>query len=128
MDLFFGPAGCARCHHGPLLTDEKFYRLGFSQDKGLGLVTGKPGDNFKFRTPSLRNVARTGPYFHDGSFGTLDAVLFFYLRGVSNSGPDGLSLDIETLQNVSIDETSDLIAFLESLSGPEPNITAPNLP
>ena len=67
MELFFGDAGCARCHRGPLLTDEKFYRLGVSNDKGRGLVTGKTEDDYKIRTPSLRNVARTGPYMHDGS-------------------------------------------------------------
>jgi cytochrome c peroxidase len=128
MELFFGSAGCARCHQGPLLTDQKFYRLGFSRDKGLGSITGKPEDNYKFRTPSLRNVARTGPYMHDGSLGTLDDVLFFYLRGVPSGGPSGLPLDIESLQGVSIDETPDLIAFLQALSGPEPEIAAPVLP
>jgi cytochrome c peroxidase len=128
MELFFGSAGCARCHQGPLLTDQKFYRLGFSRDKGLGSITGKPEDNYKFRTPSLRNVARTGPYMHDGSLGTLDDVLFFYLRGVPSGGPSGLPLDIESLQGVSIDETLDLIAFLQALSGSEPEIAAPVLP
>jgi len=128
MELFFGNAGCARCHRGPLLSDEKFYRLGFSQDKGQGLVTGKAEDNYKFRTPSLRNVARTAPYMHDGSHRTLDDVLFFYLRGVPNSAADGLSLDIESLQGVALDEIPDLIAFLDGLTGEEPRIAAPELP
>jgi cytochrome c peroxidase len=128
LELFFGQAGCARCHHGPLLTDEKFYRLGFSGDQGLGSVTGKTADNYKFRTPSLRNVARTAPYMHDGSFRTLDEVLFYYLRSVPSLGPDGLALDIESLQGVSIDETADLIAFLEALSGDAPRVSAPALP
>jgi cytochrome c peroxidase len=128
MELFFGNAGCARCHQGPLLTDGKFYRLGFSQDKGRGLVTGKKEDNYKFRTPSLRNVARTGPYMHDGSTNTLSDVLFYYLRGVPSSGPDGLPLDIESLQGVAFTEMSDLIAFLEALSGEEPKIAPPKLP
>jgi cytochrome c peroxidase len=128
LELFFGQAGCARCHHGPLLTDEKFYRLGFSSDEGLGSITGKTEDKYKFRTPSLRNVARTAPYMHDGSFRTLDEVLFYYLRSVPSSGPDGVALDIESLQGVSIDETSDLIAFLEALSGDAPQIAAPELP
>jgi cytochrome c peroxidase len=59
MDLFFGSAGCARCHRGPLLSDEKFYRLGVSSDKGRGLVTGNEEDDYKIVAPSLRNVART---------------------------------------------------------------------
>lgn len=128
MELFFGDAGCARCHSGPLLTDEKFYRLDFSGDKGRGLVTGKTEDNYKFRTPSLRNVARTGPYMHDGRHKTLAEVTYFYFRGVSGSGPDGLSLDIESLQGVPFMEMSYLIAFLEALSGEEPKITPPELP
>jgi cytochrome c peroxidase len=128
MELFFGEAGCAQCHRGPLLSDEKFYRLDFSHDKGRGLVTGKAEDNYKFRTPSLRNVARTGPYMHDGRYQTLGDVTFFYFRGVPRSGPDGLPLDIESLQSVSLSERSDLIAFLEALSGDEPKITPPELP
>jgi cytochrome c peroxidase len=128
MELFFGDAGCVRCHHGPLLTDEKFYRLGVSHDKGRGLVTGKAEDNYKFRTPSLRNVARTGPYMHDGSYKGLGDVLFFYFRGVPPTGPDGLPLDIESLQSVAFTEMSDLIAFLQALSGEEPKIAPPVLP
>jgi len=128
MELFFGEAGCARCHRGPLLTDEKFYRLGVSDDKGRGLVTGRTQDNYKFRTPSLRNVARTGPYMHDGSHKTLGDVLLFYLRGVPTSGPDRLLLDIESLQSVSVSEIPDMIAFLKALTGEEPKIAPPKLP
>jgi len=128
MEMFFGDAGCARCHRGPLLTDEKFYRIGVSDDKGQGLVTGKTADNYKFRTPSLRNVARTGPYMHNGSNKTFGDVLFFYLRGVPLSGPDRLPLDIEPLQSISLSDMPDLIAFLEALTGEEPKIAPPELP
>lgn len=128
MELFFGDAGCARCHRGPLLTDEKFYRLGVSHDKGRGLVTGKAEDNYKIRTPSLRNIASTGPYMHDGSYKTLGDVLFFYFRGVPASGPNGLPLDIESLQGIPFAEISDIIAFLEALTGEEPKIAPPQLP
>lgn len=65
---------------------------------------------------------------HDGSYKTLTDVTFFYFRGVPRSGPDGLSLDIESLQGVAFTEMSDLIAFLEALSGEEPKITPPDLP
>jgi hypothetical protein len=54
--------------------------------------------------------------------------MFFYLRGVPRSRPDGLRLDIESLQGVSFTEMSALIAFLESLSGAEPRIAPPKLP
>jgi cytochrome c peroxidase len=128
MALFFGDAGCGQCHRGPLLSDEKFYRLGVSHDKGRGLVTGKAEDDYKVRTPSLRNVARTGPYMHDGSYRALNDVLFFYLRGVPKSGPDGLPLDVESLQSVTLSEMPDLLAFLEALTGEEPKIAPPKLP
>src|SRR5581483_1196644 len=116
------------CHQGPMLTDEKYYRLGFSNEKGRGGVTGKKEDAYKFRTPSLRNVASRGAYFHDGSYKTLGDVLFFYFRGVPGSGPEGLPLDIESLQGVPFAEMSDLLAFLEALSGEEPKVTLPELP
>jgi cytochrome c peroxidase len=128
MELFFGEAGCGRCHRGPLLTDEKFYRLGVSHDKGRGLVTGSSDDNYKIRTPSLRNVTHTGPYMHDGSHETLRDVLFFYFRGVPAAGPDGTPLDIEALQGIPFAESSDLIAFLEALTGEEPKVAPPELP
>jgi cytochrome c peroxidase len=128
MALFFGDAGCACCHRGPLLSDEKFNRLGVSHDKGRGVVTGKTEENYTIRTPSLRNVARTGPYMHDGSYKALGDVLFFYFRGVPNSGPDGLPLDIEALQSVPLSEMPDLIAFLEALTGEQPKIAPPKLP
>jgi cytochrome c peroxidase len=118
MELFLGDAGCVRCHHGPLLSDGKFYRLGIDfRDKGLGGVTGKKEDLYKFRTPSLRDVGRTAPYMHDGSRATLDDVVRFYLREVPPVVPDGLPLDVEPLQNVSLMEVFDIVAFLEALSG-----------
>jgi cytochrome c peroxidase len=88
MELFLGDAGCVRCQTGPLLADEKFNRLGVSADKGRGLGTGQKEDNHNFRTPLLRNVARTGPYMHDGRYNTLGDVLFFYFRGVQCSAID----------------------------------------
>jgi cytochrome c peroxidase len=128
MALFFGDAGCSRCHQGPLLSDEKFYRLGVSQDLGRGVVTGKKEDQYRLRTPSLRNVARTGPYMHDGSQKTLGDVVTYYYRYVPRSGPEGTSLDIEPLLGNSLTEVGDLIAFLESLTGEEPKVSAPKLP
>jgi cytochrome c peroxidase len=128
MALFFGDADCVRCHSGPLLTDGKFYRLGVFHDKGRGLVSGKKEDDYKFRTPSLRNVASTGPYMHDGRYKSLNDVVHFYFRGVPNFGPDGLSLDVESLQGIPFTEMSDLVAFLEALTGTEPHIIPPELP
>ena len=81
--LFYGKAGCATCHSGGLLTDQKFYNLLVPQlgpgkgrdqpfDLGLARETGNNCDRYKFRTPPLRNVALTGPYMHNGAFWTLE--------------------------------------------------------
>ena len=129
MALFLGDAGCVRCHRGPLLSDEKFYRLGVAfRDKGRGAVTGKRDDKYKFRTPSLRNLPKTGPYMHDGSFKTLIDVVFFYYREVPQANPDGLPLDVEPLLGQAYSEIPALVAFIEALSGEIPDISPPKLP
>lgn len=129
MELFKGDAGCIRCHHGPLLSDGKFYRLGASfQDKGLGAISSKPADNYRFRTPTLRNIAQTGPYMHDGSLKTLNDVVRFYYRNVPASAPGGLPLDVSALAGQSFSEIPDLVAFLKSLSGTIPKVKPPTLP
>lgn len=129
MDLFIGDAGCVRCHKGPLLSDGEFYRLGLGlQDEGLAHVTQRKEDKGKFRTPSLRNVAQTAPYMHDGSKATLVDVVTYYYRGVPTTPPDRLPLDIQPLFGQSFSEISDLVAFLESLSGEAPRISPPQLP
>ncbi|CUH78782.1 cytochrome c peroxidase [Tropicibacter naphthalenivorans] len=82
--LFFGDAGCANCHNGPLFTDQNFYAVGVPQfgpgrafetligsDVGRMEVTKLPADAYRFRTPSLRNVALTAPYGHSGAYPTL---------------------------------------------------------
>lgn len=68
---------CADCHAGPNFTDGRFHNVTtwVSTDRGLGEVSGVPADNGAFRTPSLRNVAVTEPYFHDGSARTLEDAL-----------------------------------------------------
>ncbi|WP_425073653.1 cytochrome-c peroxidase [Sagittula sp. S175] len=80
--LFFGEAGCSSCHSGPLFTDQNFYAAGVPQfgpgrkfdgndlprDMGRMETTRDPADAYKFRVPSLRNVALTGPYGHNGAY------------------------------------------------------------
>lgn len=87
MDLFYGAAGCAACHAGPFLTDHGFHAMGQPQigpgkaerferharDTGRMRVTNDPADAYRFRTPSLRNVALTAPYGHAGAFADLEA-------------------------------------------------------
>lgn len=129
LELFRGEAGCIECHNGPLLSDGEFYRLGVSfKDAGRARITGKKEDRYRFRTPSLRNIAETGPYMHDGSQKTLEDVVTFYFRGIPDSGPDGLELDSVALDSVSFSDISPMVEFLKSLSGKAPEITAPELP
>lgn len=83
-------------------------------DLGRFEVTGNPADRHAYRTPSLRNVAVTAPYMHDGSLATLDDVIAFYERGgVDNPGRDPL---LRPLQLTAQDKR-DLLAFLHALSG-----------
>ncbi|MEX0702352.1 MAG: cytochrome c peroxidase [Planctomycetales bacterium] len=129
LELFRGEAGCVRCHRGPLLSDGKFYRVGAGfRDAGRGGVTGKKEDRFAFRTPSLRNVAETAPYMHDGSRETLTEVVTFYFREVPAAAPDGLPLDVDPLLGQSFSDIAAVVAFLESLTGETPRIDPPRLP
>jgi len=119
FQLFVGKARCWLCHAGPTLTDGDFHNTGVAARSGsddLGRFTHSrdPTDLRAFRTASLRNVDRTAPYMHDGSFGTLEQVIDFYDEG---GGPDALrDVDVRPL-NLSPQEKSQLAAFLRSLSG-----------
>ncbi len=119
LRLFRGRANCTACHAGPNLTDEDFHNTGVfwgqqPYDAGRFLVTGVSEDIGKFKTPTLREIARTAPYMHDGSIATLEDVLEFYDRG-GNANP---YRDTE-LRRVSLtaEEKGALLAFLQSLSG-----------
>jgi cytochrome c peroxidase len=84
-------------------------------DLGRYEVTLDHADMWRFKTPSLRNVALTAPYMHDGSLGTLEDVVRFYDRGgIPHPGLDPLLHPL----NLSDDEVSSLVAFLESLTSP----------
>ncbi len=81
-ELFFGDAGCVSCHNGPMFSDQDFHAVGLPQfgpgrpfdgdtlprDLGRMETTRDPADAYRFRTPSLRNVALTGPYGHNGAY------------------------------------------------------------
>ena len=98
MELFYGPAGCSTCHAGPFQTDQGFHAIGVpprpgaEADPGRYGVTGLEEDRYRFRTPSLRNVAFTGPYGHNGAYGSLRAMVTHHLDPMaaltSYSGPD----------------------------------------
>jgi cytochrome c peroxidase len=117
LELFRGKANCAECHLGPNLTDEEFHNTGVSAgtaDAGRHGVTAREADRGKFKTPTLREVARTGPYMHDGSIATLDDVVTFY-DGGGKPNPE-LDREIHKL-GLSASEKRDLVAFLRSLTG-----------
>lgn len=123
-NLFRTRAGCAACHGGALLTDDDFHNTGVSWggDRGRERVTGDPVDRGRFRTPSLRDVASTAPYMHDGSMATLEEVLDFYDRG---GGPNpNLDPRLRPL-GLSEGECRDLLAFLRSLDGEVVGLVAP---
>lgn len=121
MTYFMSTADCIRCHNGPMFSDGKYYRIGIdSSDKGRGEVTGNKDDWYRFRTPSLRDIARTAPYMHDGSEKTLFDAVEYYYRRVPTQGKDGLPLDVEPLLSSSYSEIEAIVEFLKSLSGTLP--------
>ncbi len=116
MKLFVD-AGCVACHSGPALTDSNFHRfeLPGSTDEGRFVVTGDEADMFAFRTPTLRNVAVTYPYFNNGSVDNLhDAV---QLMGQQMLGQDFTEQELD-----------DLVAFMHALTGEMPRVEIPALP
>ncbi len=119
--LFNGKARCNSCHVGALLTDGQFHNTGVAwrrgelTDEGRSRVTHRPVDRGAFKTPTLREVARTAPYMHDGSLSTLQAVVEFYDRG--GGGNPGLDGRIRPL-HLSVVEKSALVALLQSRPDP----------
>ena len=111
LDLFYGPAGCSDCHSGPLLADHGFHAMGQPQlgpgkaerfehhqnDVGRMRVTGRDEDAYRFRTPSLRNVAATGPWGHAGAFEDLKAFLAHHadpIPGIDRYRPSAVLPDL----------------------------------
>ncbi|WP_371226932.1 cytochrome-c peroxidase [Roseovarius sp. 2305UL8-3] len=123
LELFYGKAGCAACHGGPLLTDHAFHAIAVPQigpgkgqgsdnsyashtgiphrveDEGRFAVTGDEADLFRFRTPSLRNVALTGPWGHDGAFASLEDMVRHHL-GTAASLASYTPTELLPLENV----------------------------
>jgi cytochrome c peroxidase len=120
FDLFNGKAHCAGCHSGWTFSDGSFHDIGTAEGEDIGRGRLFPTSvklRYAFKTPTLRDAARRAPYMHDGSVPTLEAVIDLYDRGgikrPSRSeliGPLGLTGG----------EKSDLLAFLQTLSGAQP--------
>ena len=87
----FAQAGCPACHGGPLLSDNNFHYIGVrpgNADPGRFAVTGNNADRGRMRTPPLRNIELSAPYFADGRFQTLEQVVAFYNRGGDFTAPN----------------------------------------
>jgi len=131
QELFFTKYNCGSCHqsvvapigYGSAANPAGFINIGLDEnysDRGLGAITGNVTDDGKFKVPSLRNVALTAPYMHDGRFGTLNEVLDHYSHGIANSanldirlkGTDNLPVNM----NISEQEKVAIIAFLGTLT------------
>ncbi len=146
LKLFIGRAGCIRCHKGPSFSDGEFHNTGLAsaeEERSFGGVSGETGTRSspavqalsrhspdererlargrrtrgEFKTPTLRNIAETGPYMHDGRFATLREVLTYYST-LSDASFDqfGVKPPIQPL-HLSEGELDDLVEFLKSLTG-----------
>jgi cytochrome c peroxidase len=129
-ELFFGKANCTACHVGANLTDEKYHNLGVGMEKdnpdlGRYEVTKDEKDKGAFKTPTIRNVALSGPYMHDGSQKTLEEVVEWYDRG-GHPNPH-LSDKIKKL-NLTAEEKKDIVEFMKSVTGDFPKVERGRLP
>lgn len=118
----FKSKGCVSCHNGPAVGGTMYMKMGLIKPfhtnnpaEGRIAVTGKEADKFVFKVPTLRNIELTYPYFHDGSVWTLEEAV-------------NTMADIQLGQKLSDKENLEMVAFLVSLTGDQPQITLPNLP
>ncbi len=143
LHLFRTKARCINCHNGPLFTDNEFHNDGLTyyarkyEDLGLYNVTKRIADVGKFKTPSLRNVMKTAPWFHNGLFPEMDGVMNMYNVGmpVQRVKPEQvndpmLPKNDPLLKGLKLSalEKDALIAFLDALSSPTVLIRVEQLP
>ena len=130
-EIFFSEKGnCTACHVGANLADENYHNIGIGMDKpepdvGRFAVTKDPADTGAFKTPTVRNVALSAPYMHDGSIATLEEVVEWYDKG-GHPNPH-LSAKIRPLK-LSAEEKADLVAFMKACTGPTPTVEVSRLP
>ncbi|WP_293305138.1 cytochrome-c peroxidase [Pedobacter sp. UBA5917] len=143
LHLFRTKARCINCHNGPLFTDNEFHNDGLTyfgrkyEDLGLYNVTKKPEDVGKFKTPGLRNVMKTAPWFHNGLFPDMDGVMNMYNVGmpVQRVKPEQVNDPLLPKNDkllkglkLSIAEKDAVVAFLEALSSPTVLVRVEQLP
>jgi cytochrome c peroxidase len=125
--LFNTKARCSSCHSGWNFTEDSFHDIGLpSSDIGRGkFLPDVPKMQYAFKTPGLREIARRGPFMHDGSIPTLEAVVEHYDRG-GEDRPSRSAL-MQPL-GLTAEEKADLVAFLRTLTSALDPTTVPNLP
>jgi cytochrome c peroxidase len=126
--LFNTSARCSTCHSGWRFTDDGFHDIGVgADDEGRAAIApGIEQLRFAFKTPTLRNIDRRGPYMHNGSLQSLEAVVAFYNMPPATNRPS-LSPDLTPL-HLSASEQGDLVAFLRALTSEDATEHAPALP
>lgn len=119
LAIFQGKGRCTRCHSGFNFADEEFHNLGIdwdtnSADLGRYSVEKHPGTVGGFKTPTLRDIARTAPYMHDGRFATLEEVINFYDQGgIMNPHLSNLIIPL----GLTAQEKKDLVEYMRALDG-----------
>jgi cytochrome c peroxidase len=125
LHLFRTRARCINCHNGPMFSDNSFHNNGLAKnDDGYYKVTHLDIDLGKMKTPSLRDIARTGPWMHDGSVVSLDSIIEHYNSPSKTINRDPL---IQPLK-LSAGEKRDLLAFLNAISSAPAPFTRPQMP
>jgi len=134
--LFYGKAECYKCHAGVLFTDQDYHNLAVPQfgpgkdeetglDTGRYLVTDNPEDKYKFRTPSLRNLLATGPYFHNGAYDSLEKVINHHInpeKSLREYNPQENNIPQELAQTLKNDEDT-INDILKTVDIDIPNLT-----
>jgi len=129
--LFFSEkSNCTACHAGANFTDEQYHNIGVGMDQekpdlGRFDVTKQTKDRGAFKTPTIRNVALTAPYMHDGSQKTLEEVVEWYAKG---GHPNPQLSDKMKKLDLSKQDKADLVAYMKSLTGPYPKVAIDRLP
>jgi cytochrome c peroxidase len=128
FELFTGmKANCVACHQGFNFTDNGFHNIGLKETSDIGRYEHRKVAVLKgaFKTPTLRDVALTAPYMHNGLYRTLEEVVEHYDRG--GDVKDNLDPHMKPL-NLSAREKADLVAFMRSLTGKPMKVAIPQLP
>lgn len=131
MELFFSKrVGCSACHVGANLADEQYHNLGIGMsaekpDLGRYEVTKVEKDKGAFKTPTIRNVALSAPYMHDGSLATLEEVVEHYNKGGDKN--KWLSDKIVPLK-LTPEEKGDIVEFMRACTGTFPHVSSARLP